>query len=152
MNTYSTLEASRILGIETSRARDWIVKGYISPSWHKAMARGDKNLLTDDDLCYLYLFQQLRAKGFQRTAIGFIVCEIGKTGITNHVKSGHRYLTWNCKHPKEGGKAAILSRIPDSMIDTSIQMLVINLRRVKKEVDRKIQKRAGKRPPSQRVS
>lgn len=152
MNTYSILEASHILGIETSRTRDWIVKGYIIPSWHKAMARGDRNLLTDDDLCYLYLFQQLRAKGFQRTAIAFIVCEIGKTGITNHVKSGNRYLSWNCKHPKEGGKAAILSRIPDSMIDTSIQMLVIDLRRVKKEVDRKIQKRAGKRPPSHRVS
>jgi hypothetical protein len=31
-------------------------------------------------------------------------------------------------------------------------MLVIDLRRVKKEVDRKIQKRAGKHPPAHRVS
>lgn len=151
MNTYSTLEASHILGIETSRARDWVVKGYIIPSWHKAMARGDKNLLTDDDLCYLYLFQQLRAKGFQRTPIAFIVREIGKTGLTNHLKNGHRYLMWNCKYPKEGGRAAILSRISESMIDASMQMLVIDLRRVKKEVDRKIQKRSAKSPPSHRV-
>jgi hypothetical protein len=58
-SAYSTLDVSRILGIEKSRVRNWIVEGFIIPSWHAAMARGDKNLLTYDDLCSVYLFQQL---------------------------------------------------------------------------------------------
>jgi len=147
MNTYSTLDVSRILGIEKSRVRDWIVKGYIIPSWHKAMARGDKNLLTYDDLCYIYLFQQLRSKGFHRTPIAFIVSEIAKTGFSNHLKSGFRYMVWNTRFPKEGGKVTILTKIPNSTIDSSNQMLVVDLLKVKNEVDRKRGKRESKRLP-----
>jgi hypothetical protein len=80
-STYSTLDVSRILGIEKSRVRNWIVKGFIIPSWHLAMARGDKNLLTYDDLCSVYLFQQLLSKGLHRTPIAFIISEIAKTII-----------------------------------------------------------------------
>jgi len=141
MDTYSTIEASRILGIEKSRARDWIVKGFIIPSWHKAMARGDKNLLTEDDLCYMYLFQQLRSRGFHRTPIAFIIREIAKKGLTDNLKSGNRFMAWNTKYPKEGGKVSILAKIPDSIIDTSYQMLVIDLLQVKNDVDRKRKKR-----------
>jgi hypothetical protein len=143
MTTYSTLDAARILGIEKSRVRDWIVKGFIIPSWHKAMARGDKNLLTYDDLCCVYLFQQLLSKGLQRIPIAFIIGKIAKTGLTHHLKSDDRYVIWNTKYPKEGGKVSILTKIPNSMIDTSIQMLVIDLLKVKNEVDRKSQKRGG---------
>ena len=148
MTNYSTLDASRILGIEKSRARDWIVKGFIIPSWHKAMARGDKNLLTYDDLCYVYLFQQLRSKGLHRIPIAFMISELAKTGLTNNLKSGFRYMIWNTKYPKEGGKVAILTKIPNSIIDTSIQMLVVDLLKVKSEVDRKREKRGSKRLPS----
>jgi hypothetical protein len=152
MITYSTIDASRILGIEKSRARDWIIKGFIIPSWHKAMARGDKNLLTHDDLCYMFLFQQLRSKGFHRTPISFIISEIAKRGLTNNLKSGFRYMVWNTKSPKEGGKVGILTKIPNSMIDTSFQMLVVDLLKVKNEVDRKTEKRGGKKLPSARFS
>ena len=142
-HTYSTLDVSRILGIEKSRVRDWIVKGFIIPSWHIAMARGDKNLLTYDDLCSVYLFQQLLSKGLQRTPVGFIISEIAKTGLTNILKSDFRYLIWNTRYPKEGGIVAILRKIPNSMIDTSSQMLVVDLLEVKNEVDRKRGKRGG---------
>ena len=155
MITYSTLEASRILGIEKSRVRNWIVKGYIIPSWHKAMARGDKHLLTYDNLCYIYLFQQFRSKGLHRTAIAFIISEIAKTGLSKNLESDFRYVIWNTKNPKEGGIVAISSEIPTAIIDTSIVddrravprgsslMLVIDLLEVKNEVDRKREKRGG---------
>lgn len=152
MITYSTREASRILGIEKSRVRDWIVKGYIIPSWHIAMARGDKNLLTYDDLCSIYLFQQLRSKGFHLTPIAFIVSEITKKGLTNNLKSGYRYMIWNTKYPKEGGKVAILAKIPNSIIDTSIQILVVDLLKVKNQVDRKREKKGSKKLPSALLS
>jgi hypothetical protein len=155
MIAYSTLEASRILGIEKSRVRNWIVKGYIIPSWHKAMARGDKHLLTYDNLCYTYLFQQFRSKGLHRTAIAFIISEIAKMGLSKNLESGFRYVIWNTKNPKEGGIVAISSEIPTAIIDTSIVderravprgsslMLVIDLLEIKNEVDRKREKRGG---------
>jgi hypothetical protein len=152
MNTYSTLDVSRILGIEKSRLRDWIVKGFIIPSWHIAMARGDKNLLTYDDLCSIYLFQQLLSRGFHRTPTAFIVGEIAKKGLTNNLKNGYRYLIWNTKYPKEGGKVSISTKIPNSMMDTSIQMLVVDLLKVKTEVDRKREKRGSKKPASASMS
>lgn len=155
MITYSTPDVARILGIEASRVRDWIVKGFIIPSWHKAMARGDKNLLTYDNLCYVYLFQQLLSKGIHRTPIAFIVSEIAKTGLSKNLESDFRYVIWNTKNPKEGGIVTISTEIPTSMIDTLIisdrravprgssQMLVIDLLEVKNEVDRRREKRGG---------
>jgi len=142
-SAYSTLDVSRILGIEKSRVRNWIVEGFIIPSWHIAMARGDKNLLTYDDLCSVYIFQQLLSKGFHRTPIAFIISEIAKTGLTNILKSGFRYVIWNTKNPKAGGIVAVLRKIPNSMIDTSSQMLVVDLLEVKNEIDRKREKRGG---------
>jgi hypothetical protein len=144
-STYSTLDVARILGIEKSRVRDWIVKGFIIPSWHIAMARGDKNLLTYDDLCSVYLFQQLRSKGFHRTPIAFIIREIAKTGLTKNLKYGLRYMIWNTRHPKEGGKVEVFHKMPNLMTDTSSQMLVVDLFKIKNEVDRKRIKRGGKR-------
>lgn len=143
MITYSTAEAARILGIEKTRVRDWIVKGFIIPSWHKAMARGDKNLLTYDDLCSIYLFQQLLPKGFNRIQIAFIISKIAKRGLTFNLNSGSRYVTWNTKFPKEGGVVDILNEIPNYMMPKSIQMLVIDLLEVKGAVDRKRNKRGG---------
>jgi hypothetical protein len=155
MITYSVHEVSRILGIEKSRVRDWIVKGFIIPSWHKAMARGDKNLLTYNNLCYVYLFQQLLSMRIHRSSISFIVSEIGKVGLSENLESNLRYLIWNTKNPKEGGNIAISTQIPTSMIETLIvgdrravsrgsrQMLVIDLLEVKNEVDRKREKRGG---------
>jgi hypothetical protein len=155
MITYSVNEVSRILGIEKSRVRDWIVKGFIIPSWHKAMARGDKNLLTYNNLCYVYLFQQLLSMRIHRSSISFIVSEIGKVGLSENLESNFRYVIWNTKNPKEGGNIEISTQIPTSMIDTLIvgdrravsrgsrQMLVIDLLEVKNEVDRKREKRGG---------
>ena len=155
MTTYSVHEVSRILGIEKSRVRDWIVKGFIIPSWHKAMARGDKNLLTYNNLCYVYLFQQLLTMRLHRSSISFIISEIGKVGLSENLESNFRYVIWNAKNPKEGGNIAISTQIPTSMIDTLIvgdrraasrgsrQMLVIDLLEVKNEVDRKREKRGG---------
>ncbi|HSO61162.1 MAG TPA: hypothetical protein VLR50_09035 [Desulfobacterales bacterium] len=155
MITYSVNEASRILGIEKSRVRDWIVKGFIIPSWHKAMARGDKNLLTYDDLCYVYLFQQLLSMRLHSTSISFVIREIGKAGFSENLESNSRYVVWDTKNPKEGGNIAISTQLPTSMIDTLIvgdrrvvprssrQMLIIDLVEVKKEVDHKRKKRGG---------
>ena len=143
MITYSTSEAARILGIEKTRVRDWIVKGFIIPSWHKAMARGDKNILTYDDLCSIYLFQQLLPKGFNRIQVAFIISKIAKKGLTSNLNSELRYVTWNTKFPKEGGAVEISNKIPDTMMHKSIQMLVIDLLEVKAAVDRKRSKRGG---------
>jgi hypothetical protein len=155
MITYSVNDVSRILGIEKSRVRDWIVKGFIIPSWHKAMARGDKNLLTYNNLCYVYLFQQLLSMRLHRTSISFIISEIAKAGLSENLESNFRYVIWNTKNPREGGNIAISTQLPTSMIETLIvgdrrsvsrgtrQMLVIDLLEVKNEVDRKREKRGG---------
>lgn len=142
-STYSILEVSRILGIEQPRLRNWVVRGFIIPSWHAAMARGDKNLLTYDDLCSVYLFQQLLSKGLHRTPIAFIICEIAKRGLTYLLSTNFRYVTWNTKNPKAGGIVTISRKIPRSMMDTTSQMLVVDLLEVKKEVDHKREKRGG---------
>ena len=142
-STYSILDVSRILGIEKPRVRNWVVRGFIIPSWHAAMARGDKNLLTYDDLCSIYLFQQLLSKGFHRTPIAFIISEIAKRGLTHILKSNFRYVIWNTKNPKAGGIVAISRKLPRSMMDTTSQMLVVDLLEIKKEVDHKRQKRGG---------
>lgn len=142
-SSYSTSDVSRILGINQSRVRNWIVKDFILPSWHTAIARGDKNLLTYDDMCSVHLFQQLSSKGFRSNAIAYIIKEIAKTGITHLLKSGFRYVIWNTKNPREGGVAAISRKIPHSMIDASSEMLIVDLLEVKNEVDRKRQKRGG---------
>jgi hypothetical protein len=141
MITYSASDAGRILGIEKTRVRDWIIKGFILPSWHKAIARGDKNLLTYDDLCNIYLFQQLLSKGFNRLQIAFVIRKIAKNGLTSNLSSELRYITWNTKLPKEGGAVELLINIPNSMINNSLQMLVIDLLEVKNAVDRKRRKR-----------
>jgi hypothetical protein len=52
-------------------------------------------------------------------------------------------VIWNTKNPKEGGIVALSTKIPVSMMDTSSQMLVIDLLEVKNEVDRKREKRGG---------
>ena len=155
MITYSVHEASRILGIEKSRVRDWIVKGFIIPSWHKAMARGDKNLLTYDNLCYVYLFQQLLHRTSSYLLFLLLLVKLEKQGFSENLESNFRYVIWNTKNPKEGGNIAISTQIPTSMIDTLIvgdrravprgsrQMLVIDLLEVKNEVDRKREKRGG---------
>jgi hypothetical protein len=142
-SSYSTFDVSRILGINQSRVRNWIVKDFILPSWHIAIARGDKNLLTYDDLCSVYLFQQLLSKGFRRAPIANIIKEIAKTGITHLLNSDFRYVLWNTKNPREGCTVAISRKIPHSMMDTSSEMLVVDLLEVKNEVDRKRQKRGG---------
>jgi hypothetical protein len=119
------------------------------------MRRGDKNLLTYDNLCYVYLFQQLLSKGFHRTPIAFIISEIAKTGLSKNLESDFRYVIWNTKNPKEGGIVTISTVMPTSMIDTlndgdrraaprgSSLMLIIDLLEVKNEVDRKREKRGG---------
>jgi hypothetical protein len=96
-------------------------------------------------LCSVYLFQQLRSKGFHRTPIAFIIREIAKTGLTKNLKYGLRYMIWNTRHPKEGGKVEVFHKMPNLMTDTSSQMLVVDLFKIKNEVDRKRIKRGGKR-------
>ena len=142
-SSYSTFDVSRILGISQSRVRSWIVKGFILPSWHTAIARGDKNLLTYDDLCSIYLFQQLLSKGLHRTPIAYIISEVAKRGLTHLLNSDFRYVVWNTKNPREGGVVSISRKIPHSMIDTSTEMLIVDLLEVKNEVDHKRQKRGG---------
>ena len=137
MITYSTSEAARILGIEKTRVRDWIVKGFIIPSWHKAMARGDKNLLTYDDLCSIYLFQQLLPKGFNRIQVAFIISKIAKKGLTFNLNSELRYVTWNTKFPKEGGAVEISNKIPDPYCPNPSKWWLFDLLEVKTAVDQK---------------
>jgi hypothetical protein len=107
------------------------------------MARGDKNLLTYDDLCNIYLFHQLLSIGFNRLQVAFVIRKIAKKGLTISLNSELRYVAWNTKFSKEGGAVEILNKIPNSMLYTSALMLVIDLLEVKRAVDRKRKKRGG---------
>jgi DNA-binding transcriptional MerR regulator len=63
---FSTFEIREKLGIKVDRLKDWMNRGFISPSIQKASGQGTKNLFSRWDLYAIKLFQYLIDRGFSR--------------------------------------------------------------------------------------
>lgn len=64
--SFTTFDASRILGIKYQRLREWIGRGQVKPSIVKAEGIGTKTLFSRRDLYLIALFRLLVEKGFSR--------------------------------------------------------------------------------------
>jgi hypothetical protein len=63
---FTTFDIRENLGIKIDRLKDWMNRGFISPSIQKATGQGTKNLFSRWDLYSIKLFQYLIDRGFSR--------------------------------------------------------------------------------------
>lgn len=71
-NVYSTCDVSKILGIPRERFRDWMVRGFITPSL-PSTGKGTIAVFTDKDIVNIKRFLELINKGFKREAAAKII-------------------------------------------------------------------------------
>ncbi|WP_373498986.1 MerR family transcriptional regulator [Desulfococcus sp.] len=73
MNSFSSFDIKRILGINIDLLKDYRRFGYITPSIQEADGRGTKSLYSFGDLCRIVLFRQLVDRGFAREKAAEII-------------------------------------------------------------------------------
>jgi DNA-binding transcriptional MerR regulator len=71
--SYTTFEIVKNLEVRQERLREWIDRGFITPSVQKAQGRGSKNLFSKNDLYKIRLFQYLLCISFSRERASQIV-------------------------------------------------------------------------------
>jgi DNA-binding transcriptional MerR regulator len=64
--TYSTFDIAKKMGIPRERLREWIQRGFISPSIAQAKGVGTRNRFSLSDLIIIELFRELLDRGFSR--------------------------------------------------------------------------------------
>jgi len=69
---YSTYDVCQILGIARERLRDWMVRGFVTPSL-PSMGKGTIAIFTDKDIVEIKRFIELTSKGFKRGAAAKII-------------------------------------------------------------------------------
>jgi hypothetical protein len=72
--TYSTLEIVSELGIPRERLRDWMNRGFITPSI-PANGQGTKAVFTLSDVCDIAVFKFLVDKGLDRNVASKLIKE-----------------------------------------------------------------------------
>ena len=77
MDTYSTLDIERDLGIPRVRLREWTVRGFISPS-HPSPGQGKKAEFSRWDVYCVALFKELVEIGFSRKLAGNFISSFFK--------------------------------------------------------------------------
>jgi hypothetical protein len=60
---------TEITGVKRLRLHQWMGKGYISPSIHKAQGVGTKHIFSREDLCLITLFKRLVESGMSRSLV-----------------------------------------------------------------------------------
>ena len=66
MSEHTTFDIVKILDIPRERLQDWINRGFIYPSRHKAEGKGTKNVFSQWDVYGIALFQKLLWLGLSR--------------------------------------------------------------------------------------
>jgi hypothetical protein len=64
------------LGIKRERLKEWLFKGYFSPSIQEASGPGTKNLYSHLDLYFIKLFQELVEQGFARQVVAARIASV----------------------------------------------------------------------------
>lgn len=67
MESFTTTDIAKILGIKRERTKNWLAERYIYPSIQKGEGTGTKHLFSRTDLYLMGLFEYLLARGFSRT-------------------------------------------------------------------------------------
>ena len=67
MDTFTTFQIMKILGLPRERLKDWMDKGYVIPSIRKADGVGTKNIFDLVDVYGIALFMHFLSQGLIRT-------------------------------------------------------------------------------------
>ncbi len=63
---FSTFDICRIFGIKRHRLKDWMMRGYVTPSIQRATGQGTKSLFSRKDLHQIAVFMKLIDFGISR--------------------------------------------------------------------------------------
>jgi len=109
--TYTTTDISR-LGTKRERLKEWMSRGYITPSVKSATGAGTKNLFNLWDLYIIKLFQYLIERGFSREDSAGRIQGLFLIGqIANQVSlSGKKNSEKNLKAAQESYQRFLTSR------------------------------------------
>ena len=66
-------DVHRLLGIPRERLKDWISLGHVDSSIQAADGPGIHHIFSLHDMCELWLYDRLRAVGFERRLIGEVL-------------------------------------------------------------------------------
>lgn len=97
---FTSFEVMKVLNISRERLREWVNRGFISPTI-SAEGQGTKAVFTLHDLYKIAIFRHLVDSGFHRQAAATICGKID-TGVDSwfEIVSNHLLITINMKYIK----------------------------------------------------
>lgn len=145
---YSTFDIIEIFNIKIDRLKDWIIRGYISPSIQRASGQGTKNIFSKFDLYLIALFKFLISRGFSRDdaaeRIEMLRQYKKKTiAMADYLMIGGKYKdNWPERdlkrmefNPKVMAFKSIQEvRIPGKFVDCD-DLLIVNFRKIREQID-----------------
>ena len=149
-NLFSTFDAARLLGVPYQTLRSWLDSGFIAASGAQAHGRGTRTLFTRKDLYLMRLFSYLTGRGFSREVAERLVLPfraeneftsdlIRNTGIIGiYVDTTDSPLTMYYPEGDEKIELSIKGHTPDGKKGEFEYVLLVNWKRLRVEVDRKI--------------
>jgi hypothetical protein len=143
MNTFSTFEAAKILKIDITRFHEWLKREYIPlGEGQKAKGRGTKTAFYDDDLYRIKTFEILIGVGIKREFASDYIKYLH--GSNRKKPKDFNWEKYYLKYEKssdgrvEMGLETERDKGKDYLKNSLIQ-LTINLKEIKKSVDKNIQ-------------
>jgi hypothetical protein len=160
---FSTLDIVKGMGIPRERLREWMTRGFISPSIQAAQGQGTKALFSRADLYRIGLFKYLVERGFMRHAASGYVNQLNHIDLLSSEYIGFRFsdkvvpdvtpetdsvafimnqntdvdLTTGAPKSKTG--FAIEDKIQKYVSDSEFyEFTIINFRKIRRDVDRMI--------------
>jgi DNA-binding transcriptional MerR regulator len=139
VESFTTFEIEKKLGIPRNRLQQWLDRGVVTPSIKQARGLGTKNRFSRHDLYRLELFQRLMRCGLSRhEASGY--SDISFEDVS---ESGSKYLVVKREILDDAAgvlssKSSLQSAPPRMELDGDTLGLVINLLSIKQMVDRKL--------------
>ena len=135
MEGFSTFDILKGMGLKVERLQDWINRGFVAPSIEVANGQGTKNIFSKEDLCKIQLFKSLITHGFSRQEAARCIKNLSPT---SDISTAHDFLVLT--HKDGGFSANGISLKEQSTINLDEEMncdemLVLNLSKVKEEVE-----------------
>jgi hypothetical protein len=138
MESYTTFDIEKKLGIPRNRLQQWLDRAIITPSIEQARGHGTKNRFSRNDLYRLELFQRLVRCGFSRREAS----EESVMNFDNVSERENRYLVVRRKildDPAaflEVGGSELMRDPPTIVLNGDELVTVINVLSIKERVDR----------------
>jgi len=137
MESFTTFEIEKKLGIPRNRLQQWIDRGFVTPSIEQASGHGTKNRFSRNDLYRMELFKRLAWYGLSRKEAS----EYSDISFENVGQS--KYLVVKREVPDENaicmiGTMEIVSSPPEIDFNGDVLVFVVNLLLIQEKVDRKL--------------